>query len=107
MTTHRSDKTINLSSVGFSLAVVSIISALIIGIAAYKNSFNRIEKQYHEFYLREAKMLVRAMESLSKESDESVLRFLENLWQATEKKSADEYICVVDKLVWPSSLATE
>ena len=81
----------------FSLAAFSIICALSIGFIAYKSTLNETEREYRQFYLREAQLLVKAAETQKDSLDQVDLNTIRKLWEAMEGKSDDVYICIVDK----------
>ena len=84
-------------TIAFSLAAFSIVCALSIGLIAYKSSLNETERDYHQFYLREAQLLVNAAELRKDSLNEVNLGTIRKLWGAMEGKPDDEYICIVDK----------
>jgi PAS domain S-box-containing protein len=83
--------------IAFSLAAFSIVCALSIGLFAYKTSVIATERNYHQFYLRETQLLVKAAEIQKNSLDEDNLTTIRKLWRAMEGKPDDEYICIVDK----------
>ena len=84
-------------SFAFSLAAFSIICALSIGLIAYNSSLNETEREYHQFYLREVRLLVKAAEIHKDSLDEANLNTIRKLWSTLERKPQDEYVCIVDK----------
>ncbi len=85
------------SFIPFLLGILSIVCALLIGRAAFRTTRVDFEQQYRNFYLRDAKMLVNLV-ALQPSGDEStVLEKIRTLWNSLPGKSADEYICIVDK----------
>ena len=88
---------LKIPAVAFSLAALSIICALSIGLIAYKSSLNETERKYHEFYLREAQLIVKISEIQKSAFDEVVLETIRKTWAELEGKPSDEYLCIVDK----------
>jgi len=85
------------SLIAFTFGILSIVCSLIIGNAAFQSSVNDFEQQYRKFYLREAKLFVKAAEVYRFNDDETLLNSIQSLWNASTVKAADEYICIVDK----------
>lgn len=83
----------------FILTVLSVISAFLIGFLSYKASLRSTVEEYHSFYLREARMLVKTAELLGNINDDAILKNIETIWRSLGKKPSDEYLCIVNKSV--------
>jgi PAS domain S-box-containing protein len=78
------------------MSALSIIAALMIGYVASSLSQQDLERRYHEFYLRDARLL-RAIAQLNYAmSNSEVLAAIAKAWDAQAPHPPDEYICVVN-----------
>lgn len=87
----------NASIVAFILGFISIVFSLYIGNRLFRTSLHNFEKQYREFYLREAKFLVHTAENIKNDEMNVLLDEIQMKWEAIGPKYADEYICIVDE----------
>ncbi|MFH1852679.1 MAG: PAS domain-containing protein [Candidatus Neomarinimicrobiota bacterium] len=79
------------------LGLLSVCSAFLIGLVAYRTTFRASEQSHQQFYLNQARLLSRAAGQLAADRSEAeVLSLLWQLWHGSGSKPADEYICIVD-----------
>jgi PAS domain S-box-containing protein len=78
------------------MSAVSIIAALSIGFVASSLSRQYLERRYHDFYLREARLLRAVAQEKSVLSDEQALEAMAKAWDKRGPHPGDEYICVVN-----------
>ena len=93
-TDNRFETACKTSTLAFLLAAFSIVCALYIGFVTFQSSLSETEREYHGFYLKEAQMLAKAAEIQKDASDVHILSSIRRIWEASEGRPSDEYICV-------------
>ena len=101
MDSNKNNKVVSNSSkvslIAFFLGFLAIACSLFLSNSTFNSSLIEFEQQYRKFYLREAKILVKAAEVSKSANDKTLLSNVQKIWDAVGEKSADEYICIVDK----------
>lgn len=78
------------------MSALSIIAALLIGFVASSLSRQDLERRYHDFYLREARLLRAVAQDKRVLGDEQALTAMAKAWDERGPHPDDEYICVVN-----------
>ena len=74
------------SLMAFLLGIFSVMSALIIGNTAFQSSVRAFEHRYQQFYLREAKILVKIAQAQNQSDDQTLLKHIEAIWRDFSQK---------------------
>ena len=79
------------------LGLFSVAAALVITLVAYKYALETTKKHHLQFCLNKAKTFAANIKYCKNYPDKKILETINSLWQNSEKRALDEYLCIIDK----------
>ena len=84
-------------AISIVLGGLSIAIALVVSYISYVNTLESDKEHHQYYYLNEARTLAADAAEHEAATDREVLNSILYIWENSEQRPADEYLCIVDK----------